>query len=318
MTTPTHIILGGMTAYLVTTTPLCVIMCVIGSILPDIDNKGSYIGRLLPFFSHPINRRFGHRKTIHGRPLWLFVCLLSLLPFSHFDLLIWVGLGALSHCFIDQMNKPGVQTWMPISNKTVVLFKRSWRIYNGSPQEYALVFLFCVVIWSVYEIRDMGGMSIFVNRMSGAHKITAVEALKAGNSVCYVKGQWRHNTGSLESIDWLVVGTEKKKLVYWSGSRFYRDNQDGIFLSSYLVKTKKRWTTLNIKGLATLSAPAWFLSGGKWQHAPPGRTVAGTARLLTTAVEIQPDNFLGGKYDNTQRIHRDADGMLIMPVDRNE
>ncbi len=41
MTTPTHIIIGGMTAYLVTTTPLCIIMCVLGSILPDIDNKGS-------------------------------------------------------------------------------------------------------------------------------------------------------------------------------------------------------------------------------------------------------------------------------------
>ena len=52
----------------------------LGSLLPDIDTPRSSIGRVLPFLSIPIERRWGHRTVTHSLSMLGLLGLVSL-PF---------------------------------------------------------------------------------------------------------------------------------------------------------------------------------------------------------------------------------------------
>lgn len=46
----------------------------IGSVLPDIDESRSYIGKRIPFLSRPVNLLFGHRGLTHSALACTFFC----------------------------------------------------------------------------------------------------------------------------------------------------------------------------------------------------------------------------------------------------
>ena len=81
MTAPTHIVFGLLTAagsFSLFSMPLhrnlpAVACAILGSVLPDIDSPNSYIGRVLPYASIPIERQWGHRTITHS-----LLCLLGL------------------------------------------------------------------------------------------------------------------------------------------------------------------------------------------------------------------------------------------------
>lgn len=285
MTAPTHIAFGAWISYMISSDPLCVSVCILGSLLPDMDHPRSAIGRLLNLFwrlSSRINQKWGHRKALHGRPFWGFLLLLTF-AISHFfpaPWLTYLPVGALLHCLLDQCNKPGVQTWLPFSDKTVVIFKRSWRIRNGSAAEYMLlcVFLFCAVL--TFHIRDTGGIRVLVNRLSGAHDITVQEYARAGTVRCHIRGEYRWKDGRIEPVDWLIVGSEKGRLVCWNGERLIRTKRDGYFLSSYLIRTKQDWKAFRSADMIRLSKSAFFFSGTHWHYAPPGEPAFGRIKTL--------------------------------------
>lgn len=97
---------------------------VVGSMLPDIDHSGSYIGRRLKPLAKLINTTLGHRGATHSPFLiLLFSCILHLL-----NKLIWVNLplhiiivglfiGMMSHVFLDLLTKEGVPFLYPFSKK---------------------------------------------------------------------------------------------------------------------------------------------------------------------------------------------------------
>jgi hypothetical protein len=89
-----------------------------GALFPDIDHPQSAMGRVLFFLSIPLNRYVGHRRTFHGFFLWSLVAVAGIFWMP----LFWIGLGALSHVFIDALNVSGVQALMPFSEKVCVLF----------------------------------------------------------------------------------------------------------------------------------------------------------------------------------------------------
>jgi inner membrane protein len=102
-----------------------------GALLPDLDHHQSTIGRILFFISIPLNKLVGHRRTFHGFFLWSIISLAGIF----YNPLLWIGLGALSHVFIDCLNVMGVQALMPFSEKVCVLFDRKYRIHSGSRKE---------------------------------------------------------------------------------------------------------------------------------------------------------------------------------------
>ena len=97
MTAPTHIVFGLLTAagaFSLFSMPLhrnlpAVAGAILGSVLPDIDSPNSYIGRVLPYASIPIERQWGHRTITHS-----LLCLLAL------SVIIWPLLIWQTPCYV--------------------------------------------------------------------------------------------------------------------------------------------------------------------------------------------------------------------------
>ena len=90
---------------------LNLILVAILSILPDIDNPGSPVGRLLKPISKRIYARFGHRSITHSL---MFLDLATIIGFVHsvgLGLTILVGIG--SHILLDSLTYAGVQLLFP-------------------------------------------------------------------------------------------------------------------------------------------------------------------------------------------------------------
>ncbi|MCP4468826.1 MAG: metal-dependent hydrolase, partial [Halieaceae bacterium] len=101
MLTPTHLV-TGQTAFLLgsimtghaPTLPESFV-ALLASLIPDMDSRHSYIGRLLPFISEPLGHQFGHRTLTHSLLLQSMVGILAyyILPFGYFLALFtgWMG-----------------------------------------------------------------------------------------------------------------------------------------------------------------------------------------------------------------------------------
>jgi len=89
------------------------------SLLPDLDKRQSYIGRLFPFISEPLDYYFGHRTVTHSLLLQGIVAVLlySFIPFGW-----WLALicGLVSHTVSDMMTPHGV-AWFWTSTRRCVL-----------------------------------------------------------------------------------------------------------------------------------------------------------------------------------------------------
>jgi membrane-bound metal-dependent hydrolase YbcI (DUF457 family) len=147
MTAPTHIAGAVSTmsffallvpAYRINATHI--VLGAICAMLPDIDNPKSFIGRLLPFFSGPIDRRFGHRTITHSF-LALFILAstsyLCLFLYSHsllqpVPIVFTLSLAYFSHVFFDAMTMQGVLAYYPSRLWGVFPQRSSWRIRTGS------------------------------------------------------------------------------------------------------------------------------------------------------------------------------------------
>lgn len=287
MTAPTHIAFGSMVAYAASSdVDWCILIaCAIGSVLPDIDHPRSAVGRVANLFwnlSGRINKRWDHRKEVHGRPLWGALLLLTfLVPWEWTK---WVFIGALLHCYIDQLNTMGVEGWQPYTDKVLVLFKREWRFRNGHAGEYILLAVFVLIIAFTYNIRERGGIRVFANEISGAHDITVQNYEKAGNLKCHVEGEFRFADGRKATVNWLIVGTEKQELVCWDGENLIR-KRDGQFLSSTIIQSKEEWKAVQVAGIAYMAEPTFFFSGKLWHYAKPGTPVLGWVKVAPERIE---------------------------------
>lgn len=155
-----------------------------GSMIPDIDHRGSTIGKKYKISSFVIGKLFGHRKFTHSI---MFIVLLSLVNFLFLYLLsIWLNqilieisersmfmeleispvklalfltaglaLGMVSHIIGDLLTIQGVRLWSPFSQKR---FRLPFSFKTGGSIETLLS-----VLLSVYN----GGIAlmIFMNNL---------------------------------------------------------------------------------------------------------------------------------------------------------
>lgn len=98
----------------------------LGSILPDIDHKNSYIGKKAKTVSKAINKLAGHRKLFHAPLLFLFLYSTGLGMTSNVLTLLGIkGLffGVLSHLILDSFTVGGLPWFYPFSKKRFSLGK---------------------------------------------------------------------------------------------------------------------------------------------------------------------------------------------------
>ena len=88
-------------------------ICIVSSILPDLDTPFSKTGRKIPVLSWLLNFLFGHRGLMHT----VFFPLLVYFILMLFGKNLWAGaffVGYMSHLFIDMLNTKGVYFFFPI------------------------------------------------------------------------------------------------------------------------------------------------------------------------------------------------------------
>lgn len=100
---------------------------VLGSLMPDIDHRQSFIGKRLKPVSYLASLTAGHRGATHSPfIIMLIAALLSLLARyltndiqQTFLLVLIAGftVGALSHVFLDSLTKGGVPLFYPFSSE---------------------------------------------------------------------------------------------------------------------------------------------------------------------------------------------------------
>jgi len=127
-----------------------------GSLLPDIDEPNSFIGRRLGFVSIPLkilgvkHRTFTHYLIF---PFFIFI-------FSLFLSRIWqiagfgVALGILMHDIGDMMTKGGIKGFLYpfFKNRTFRILPKKFAFYTNSFTEYIIItFLFLIDSYMYYS-----------------------------------------------------------------------------------------------------------------------------------------------------------------------
>lgn len=294
MTAPTHIAFSLLCGSIGSADYLASAVCAVGALLPDIDHPRSSIGRVFFFVSHPLNRRFGHRGLIHSFFVWTPLLIAGIAARS--PILQWLAIGALSHVLIDCYNTSGVRALTPFSDKSIVLFKRDWRVSAGSLGEIYVFILIALLLPASHFTHSIGGWRKLTNLLIQSHRITIEEYTRAGTKQCYVKGQFRWIDGRTQDVQWLIVGIEgggaaNESLIYFDGEKLIREDKAGTFLKSKLIQTDTDWISVKITGVGTVAANSFFFDGKRWYHAPANTKVMGIVRSVDNAMpEIRIDS----------------------------
>ena len=114
-----------------------VIGLVVGSLLPDIEESNSVVGRQFPLLSDWLNKKIGHRTYTHNILIYLVIFLFAYyqsLTGSQFIYVFLIGfsLGSMLHSLEDCLTNSGVSGAMkPLLNNFVIL-KEKYRFNTDS------------------------------------------------------------------------------------------------------------------------------------------------------------------------------------------
>jgi membrane-bound metal-dependent hydrolase YbcI (DUF457 family) len=120
-------------------------LCILGSLLPDIDNSLSTIGQKMYPLSYAIESKIGHRTYTHDIVFWLLPALLSLWKCP---ILFGLFVGILSHLFLDAWTISGIPVFYLI-NKNFRLHLMpvpSWRVSAQTKMAKVETWVFTVIL----------------------------------------------------------------------------------------------------------------------------------------------------------------------------
>lgn len=253
-------------------------MLLLGSVLPDIDQPQSIIGKILFFLSYPINRMFGHRTLTHSFLLWIIILIIgTTLKINT----MWLCLGAFTHILLDCLNMSGVSALYPLSEKIFVLTSKKHRITVGSRGEFIVMILLVFVAWGGWQISTQGGIRAVVQKLLGDYIMAKESYEREGLKICYLEGVLRYPNGQIITGEWLIIGTDRDQnalTIYCEkNNKLIHIPHDAKFLRANLKKTKERvWQTVSVKEpVKLLEGEVYYKILKRWNKAKAGETVAG-------------------------------------------
>ena len=115
-------------------------LVVFGSILPDIDEPRSFIGRKFPIISHIVSFSFTHRGFTHFLIFPLLIFLLGFLLLAYGDIYAYIcfalGFGVFLHQIGDMLTISGIPYYFfPFSKTKAVLLPSFLRFKTGGRVE---------------------------------------------------------------------------------------------------------------------------------------------------------------------------------------
>lgn len=116
---------------------------IFGSVLPDIDEPNSYVGRKFPIFSHILAKFIKHRGVTHLLIIPIGVFLIGIFVTDELIKISLFGLsvGILAHDIGDMLTKGGIRGFFfPFFPSTTIgLMPKILRFRTGSAVEYIFV-----------------------------------------------------------------------------------------------------------------------------------------------------------------------------------
>lgn len=121
-----------------------------GSLLPDIDMRGSYISKRFPNIHKKMGKKLRHRSFTHSL---IFICILSflgdfLLKYSDNNivflcLISGIIIGNISHICLDLLTKEGVELLYPITiNFSLLSIKTSSKLEKSICKFLSFIIIF--------------------------------------------------------------------------------------------------------------------------------------------------------------------------------
>lgn len=279
MTAPTHGIFSAIIIYLFGLPNKAAAFVFFGSLLPDIDHEKSFVGRIFFPISHPINKKFGHRHITHSLILWFPLSIIGLIFVKP---LYWLGLGAISHLFLDCWNLTGLGLFKPITDKVFVMANKKYRIKVGSRNEFVLMIVLLMVAWGSYEISRLGGVRGLLRDVMGDYNMVMSDYENMGLRTAYINGKIRRNEGFTENVEYLIIGKgyQTGHLVLYDEKKekVVRVPEEGKFLKSKLIEGEGDWSTLKVKApmvVKDIKGLAFNKASVKWRKLKIGDYVTG-------------------------------------------
>jgi len=136
----------------------------VGSLLPDIDHRNSYIGKRVKTASKVINKFAGHRKLFHAPLFYLFLYSIALGMVTNNLLRIGLNglsLGILSHLVLDSFTIGGLPWFYPLSKKKFSLGKIKT---NSKLEDILCGILICINIVVVLDILHITSVFTFTQK----------------------------------------------------------------------------------------------------------------------------------------------------------
>jgi membrane-bound metal-dependent hydrolase YbcI (DUF457 family) len=168
-----------------------ILVGILGALCPDLDMPTSTIGRLFPFVSKPLERRFGHRSVTHSLLGWgiatlVFALLLGgtflglklvtsrsiglvasgltwwlaeIQAATMLRLVMSFSVGYLSHIVLDMITPRGVQLLWPNPKRDVVFRGTQLTVETGSIREWGVVGIGVVLLVVALPLSEHGLMT---------------------------------------------------------------------------------------------------------------------------------------------------------------
>lgn len=267
----------------------------LGSLAPDIDNSNSWLGRLFPFISKPIEKKFGHRTLFHS--IWIILTLvifnivLFLIPplYPHREGLgvsIAFSIGYISHIIIDCTSIQGVKILYPLSMKNAVFpfdttQPEAYRIKVGSKADIILGFIFLGLTLPLAFISYKTHTKLIREIQKDINSAVRSYNELAKNFICFAQLEGV-NTTTHEHIkgEFLIVSAEKQNMLLVR-------TPDALTASVGKDNFKNDIFTTNIITIPKIKAKTEI------------KTLTIENQSITTAVTANPDSlvYLSGKIE---------------------
>jgi inner membrane protein len=199
------------------------LLCAVGSLSPDIDNSKSWLGRIFPFISKPIENKFSHRTLTHSLIaivfIWSIAVLVKILFFTgNFNPLAF-AIGYTSHILIDCSSVQGVKILYPFSMRNAVFpfdtqNPEAYRVVVGSKADLALgfVFVFLTIPFAYISFKTHTKIVREFQRDINSAVRSYNELSK--NFICWARLEGINTTtGDKLKGDYLIISAEKQNML---------------------------------------------------------------------------------------------------------
>ncbi|NBC47152.1 MAG: hypothetical protein GVY22_03995 [Gammaproteobacteria bacterium] len=228
MMTPTHLV-AAQSTYLVVSVivghPVTAeesAVAMLGGLIPDLDTRASYVGRVLRLTSSTLERYFGHRTFTHALLPQVIAGLLAwwLLPGGFALALIT---GWVSHSWCDMMTKSGVAWFWPARMRCVLPGNADYRmeVMGGGELAFLLIVIGIGMLMMPLAVTGKGTAGLIRGALGDLTMARSEYDRDKGTAAFSVKLSGRDNrTYEDVSGTYPIIGP-------WSSAGFILDTDDG-------------------------------------------------------------------------------------------